>query len=562
MMPIMVQGGIRRSWAAALTRAMKHATPEQVALLQKMLNRESGAADEIAKAFKDGVLDSSRHYQFVNPSEFWAVNGSRILDGRYQVKGTWVAAAKQWLAEFIEKMKGMLGRESDAEVLKGLNAVLKGDGTFVSRLMVSGPPLKPLRAPPIKPPRAPSAPAAARSTVDGVPYRSRADHAREMRKELTAEGHDVDDLMRQDSGTLRGWEDIEPRVVDIDDIPTTGSFKPREPQRVRGATEFIESGEEMMPPLVGLDANGKIISVSDGVHRIEALRKAGKKQIVVDTYRSTARAPSAPAAGVVETATDASVAGAKTPADIKVAQSMWKKMGVLSPYFKKWFGGSKVVDKAGKPIVVYHGSGTSKIDQFKHEKAGGLFWFTPKRPVAESYALHRRGVNTASEDAWEDALESGVIDDTFENFVTDAYLSLKNPLDLRDPEAFRVLADLDPEFGAAHTSEYGQELARKVINRAKSIEKGGSDYQFWMITQHEKGAHAWSNILTPQLEARGYDGLIMNDAADTGLAYAAFKPTQIKSVKNRGTFDPTDARILYGLAPAAVLKSQLRKDEG
>tara|TARA_R100000458_G_C8265419_1_gene240512 strand:- start:1205 stop:2050 length:846 start_codon:yes stop_codon:yes gene_type:complete len=47
------------------------------------------------------------------------------------------------------------------------------------------------------------------------------------------------------------------------------------------------------------------------------------------------------------------------------------------------------------------------------------------------------------------------------------------------------------------------------------------------------------------------------------VEYLVFEPTQIKSKFNRGTFDPTDPRILYGagLPPAAILKSQLRKDE-
>lgn len=30
-----------------------------------------------------------------------------------------------------------------------------------------------------------------------------------------------------------------------------------------------------------------------------------------------------------------------------------------SPHFKQWFGRSKVVDKTGKPLVVYHGTGKS-----------------------------------------------------------------------------------------------------------------------------------------------------------------------------------------------------------
>ena len=147
MMPIGVKSGIRRAWASALTRELKNANPEQAALLQKMLNREKGASKEITKAFKDGVLDRSQHYQFVNPSEFWAVNGSRILSGRYEVKGNWVGAAKQWIAEFIQTMKGLLGLQSDAPILAGLKSVLDGDGTFVSRTMLSGTTSRPLRAP-------------------------------------------------------------------------------------------------------------------------------------------------------------------------------------------------------------------------------------------------------------------------------------------------------------------------------------------------------------------------------------------------------------------------------
>ena len=146
MMPIPIQSGIRRAWASSITRAMKDATPEQATLLQKMLNRDRGAYKEIEAAFQSGVLERSKHYQFVNPSEFWAVNGSRILAGQYKVAGTWVAAAKQWLLEFVETMKSIVGAESDAAILKGLKEVLNGDGTFVSRLLLSGPPSVPLRS--------------------------------------------------------------------------------------------------------------------------------------------------------------------------------------------------------------------------------------------------------------------------------------------------------------------------------------------------------------------------------------------------------------------------------
>ena len=52
----------------------------------------------------------------------------------------------------------------------------------------------------------------------------------------------------------------------------------------------------------------------------------------------------------------------------------------------------------------------------------------------------------------------------------------------------------------------------------------------------------------------GYDGLIIKNAKDNPVGvsgevsdvYTAFKPEQIKSIFNRGTYDPKDPRILYG----------------
>jgi hypothetical protein len=52
-----------------------------------------------------------------------------------------------------------------------------------------------------------------------------------------------------------------------------------------------------------------------------------------------------------------------------------------SPEFKKWFGKSKVVDKNGKPEVLYHGT-TEDVDQFYPNQ---FFAYSPK--AATSYAL-------------------------------------------------------------------------------------------------------------------------------------------------------------------------------
>lgn len=139
MMPDDVQRGIARSWSKAFAEATRLATPEQRAALAKVAEAIVGgreAQQAVHKAFRDGVLDYDKHYQLVNASEFWAVNATRILQGRHEAD-SWIGKAKQWLSELIEKAKGLFGLKSDAPILAGLRAVLDGDGTEVSKLMLS-----------------------------------------------------------------------------------------------------------------------------------------------------------------------------------------------------------------------------------------------------------------------------------------------------------------------------------------------------------------------------------------------------------------------------------------
>lgn len=80
-----------------------------------------------------------------------------------------------------------------------------------------------------------------------------------------------------------------------------------------------------------------------------------------------------------------------------------------SPAFKSWFSGSKVVDRQGRPLVVYHGA-ASEFHTFDPAKTRfaqdkGAFFFTSGDHIASAYA---------------DEQEQGV--------VMEVYLALKNPL--------------------------------------------------------------------------------------------------------------------------------------
>jgi hypothetical protein len=135
MMPEDVQEGIKKEWAAAWTKAYKNATPEVQAALDDMLLAIAGdtkAKERTMQAFKDGTLDIDTHYQLFGPSEYWAVNGTRILAARNEAKG-WVKKAWQWLKELVQRIKGLLGLRSDTPILKALSAILKSSGEFVSK---------------------------------------------------------------------------------------------------------------------------------------------------------------------------------------------------------------------------------------------------------------------------------------------------------------------------------------------------------------------------------------------------------------------------------------------
>jgi hypothetical protein len=87
------------------------------------------------------------------------------------------------------------------------------------------------------------------------------------------------------------------------------------------------------------------------------------------------------------------------PKVVARAKQLWEEKGTDSPFFKKWFGDSKVVGEDGKPLVAYHGSGTA-ITEFKPEltglgfdQLGSGFYFTSRKETADNYQTRRNPNN-------------------------------------------------------------------------------------------------------------------------------------------------------------------------
>lgn len=141
MMPPGVQKGIAKEYNKAWARAYKKATPEQREALDALRLSafgNSAARDATMKAFQSGLLDYDQHYQLTNASEYWAVNAANIMSARHSAsKQGWVARAREWMRGFIQKLRAVFGLPSTAAVIRGLEAVTKGDGSFLTTSMLA-----------------------------------------------------------------------------------------------------------------------------------------------------------------------------------------------------------------------------------------------------------------------------------------------------------------------------------------------------------------------------------------------------------------------------------------
>ena len=168
MMPAKIQQAIRKAWLSQLTKAQKAAkVPAEKLYFDALIDAHFGdnkanllnvpkeAGNEYAAA-RSNMEDSGKTtsmelakqlllldfvpieaYQYFNPSEFWAVNGSRIVLNRYNaVDRGLVNKLKNWLRELGQKMKSIFGLKSDASIIRALDSLAKSDGKFVTDEML------------------------------------------------------------------------------------------------------------------------------------------------------------------------------------------------------------------------------------------------------------------------------------------------------------------------------------------------------------------------------------------------------------------------------------------
>jgi len=205
------------------------------------------------------------------------------------------------------------------------------------------------------------------------------------------------------------------------------------------------------------------------------------------------------------------------------AAQMWREKGTDSPFFKRWFGDSKVVDDQGKPLVVYHFSRNKGFTIFDKDKLGNEtvggdiaieansklgFWFNDNLLKKENDFIREENLDLKS-----------------------VYLDIKNPYRIK---SLRTLID---------------ELNRYTETQESFIDDDGDLYMPDDYQTADDLAKKFHDIVLD-----GYDGIIVeNDTEFGGTSYVAFSPTQIKSATdNAGTFDGSNPDIRYSLSPSQI----------
>jgi len=130
MLPPRVQDAIAQEWMSAREAAMKDATADRAAMLDDlMLATTTGDPEAVSRtsiAVATGQITKA-DYALANPSEYWAVNAARILQGRQADSGSWVGIARRIMKSIIGRLRSMFGR-SVPPLETALDSLLSGKG--------------------------------------------------------------------------------------------------------------------------------------------------------------------------------------------------------------------------------------------------------------------------------------------------------------------------------------------------------------------------------------------------------------------------------------------------
>ena len=224
------------------------------------------------------------------------------------------------------------------------------------------------------------------------------------------------------------------------------------------------------------------------------------------------------------------------------------KIGTDTPEFKNWFEGSRVtVDgfRNSAPLVMYHGT---KKDFAAYDPATDSFggFYAASDPEA-AYAYARGKWKESPQEFPQNA-----------NIVP-VYMSIKNPFDGNAPATLtlgRAIARAwwDVKKGTLNAKGEPFKNNRWSIRDMQTAVSNSKGNAFSLLFQ--MGIASAPKTMVKVLEKMGFDGIKYTgtdhvmDYRGSYTQYAAFRPEQIKSVYNRGTWDAKDPQISKTFDPS------------
>jgi uncharacterized small protein (DUF1192 family) len=205
--------------------------------------------------------------------------------------------------------------------------------------------------------------------------------------------------------------------------------------------------------------------------------------------------------------------------------------------FDRWFGNSVVRNENGTPKVMYHGT-AQDIHEFRAKQAGAIF-LTDDPVFAEGFAFQ-------SEEWMQRHWEEFFTPEQMKQFQKEGErIAKREGTDARD-ETDRLMAAALPSrpnimpvyVSAQNPFDFDNPAHIKKLKATRTLD--ATDISL-------VGMGNWTRIESKEVQdaikAAGFDGFYVEEGGRKNLA--VYDSAQIKSIFNKGSYDPADKRILY-----------------
>ena len=211
--------------------------------------------------------------------------------------------------------------------------------------------------------------------------------------------------------------------------------------------------------------------------------------------------------------------------------------------FKRWFGDSGMVDEEGNPLVMYHGTNTD----FPAFEGSQMIWGSRGKELPSEFSFLSQNFAGGAAN------------------IVPIYMKGQSMFDAdRIPKTTSIqdyvteLLEQSIERGREFTTEEEEQIANLEKTLADSAANQGYEYapnyprfHFWNYPELTFG-DAGKDALWKLYEILGFDGIRMTEHGED--TRGVFDPRKVKSIYNRGTFDPEDPDILsYREEPIGLL---------